>query len=416
MKASITAGLVGEKSGLEILKTSLQKCSVGLNIEAADLDAHAKPAVDVLIVNAAHLKESPQLISQKINRLGKLPFLVLIDEFSLEEAKVWSALGAADVVARDDADRIAFVLLQITQAAQEPPASHLLQTVIDAVPTPIFFKDENGAYLGCNRAFEFYVGQSADDLIGKTVYDISPKRFADVYHKADLDLIRDGGAQEYEAKVKYADGSVHDIVFNKAVFYKPDGRKGGVVGAMLDVTERKKLEEKFERWATVDPLTSTYNRRSFFRLAEAEHSRCARERQPLSLMVIDIDHFKNINDTYGHAAGDAVLVNITNTAQKVLRKHDIFARAGGEEFYVTLGNTGLGQADRIARRLSKRIADIEIAYGQHTITVTASIGVTECNLARENIEDALKRADTAMYEAKRHGRNCVISHPLRKAS
>jgi diguanylate cyclase (GGDEF)-like protein/PAS domain S-box-containing protein len=117
-----------------------------------------------------------------------------------------------------------------------------LQVVVDAIPVPIFFKDVAGTYRGCNRAFEAYIGLPRDRIIGKTVHDVAPPDLADVYAKADRALFAAGGVQTYETQVRYADGTRHHVVFNKATFPRPDGGLGGLVGTILDVTERKRAE------------------------------------------------------------------------------------------------------------------------------------------------------------------------------
>ena len=121
-----------------------------------------------------------------------------------------------------------------------------LQTLIDTLPHPIFFKDAEGRYLGCNQAFEHYIGLSRDNLVGKTVYDIAPKELADIYHKADNELFAFPQHQIYEADVRYADGSFRSVIFNKAVFFRKDGSLGGLVGGMVDITERKTAEAERE--------------------------------------------------------------------------------------------------------------------------------------------------------------------------
>ena len=117
-----------------------------------------------------------------------------------------------------------------------------LQVLIDTIPTPIFYKDAEGKYLGCNKAFETYLGMSRAELVGKSVYDIAPPRLAYIYHRADMELLRTPTVQVYESSVVYADGSVHDVVFSKAVFFDADGKAGGLVGTFLDITERRLVE------------------------------------------------------------------------------------------------------------------------------------------------------------------------------
>jgi len=117
------------------------------------------------------------------------------------------------------------------------------QTVIDAIPAPVFYKDEKGVYLGGNQAFSEFIGLPLEKIVGMTVYDVAPKDLAKIYHQADMDLIHKGGKQLYETQVRFSDGSYRDVMFHKAVFEKEDGSPGGIVGAMLDITERKAAEE-----------------------------------------------------------------------------------------------------------------------------------------------------------------------------
>lgn len=126
-----------------------------------------------------------------------------------------------------------------------------LEQVMAAIPSPVFFKDAGGRYLGCNRAFEEYVGIPRHDLIGKGVFDIAPPDLAEIYHDADLSLMRGRGVQAYEATVKYADGDYRDVLFRKAPFHSHSGEVAGIVGVMLDITEQKRLEREYRLAASV---------------------------------------------------------------------------------------------------------------------------------------------------------------------
>jgi PAS domain S-box-containing protein len=120
---------------------------------------------------------------------------------------------------------------------------NLLESLIDSIPAPMFYKDENFVYRGCNAAFEVFIGKPRDEIIGKGVYDVAPAEMADVYLQANKDLAESREIQVYDAKVRFADGTDHDVVFHKAVFDKAGGAFGGLVGVLLDITERKKAEE-----------------------------------------------------------------------------------------------------------------------------------------------------------------------------
>jgi PAS domain S-box-containing protein len=148
--------------------------------------------------------------------------------------------GILRAVARGRTEAIALA----TQATRELRTQLLFtQQLIEAIPSPVFFKDAQGRYLGCNRAFEDYVGHPRDQLVGKTVFDIAPKDLAQAYEAADRALIDKPGTQSYEASVVYArDGSRHDVLFNKATFYDTSGEIAGLVGVIVDITQRKQLE------------------------------------------------------------------------------------------------------------------------------------------------------------------------------
>jgi PAS domain S-box-containing protein len=119
-----------------------------------------------------------------------------------------------------------------------------LQRLIETISNPIFYKDRNGKYTGCNSAFEQYIGLPTEQLIGKSVYDISPKDLADVYHAKDKELLDNPGIQSYESQVRYADGIRHDVIFNTATLFDADDHVDGIVGVIVDITERKQMEDK----------------------------------------------------------------------------------------------------------------------------------------------------------------------------
>ena len=127
---------------------------------------------------------------------------------------------------------------------------NFLQSLIDTIPSPIFYKDINGVYLGCNTAFEAYIGRPKIEIVGKTVYDVAPEDLADKYHKADLALLLAPGVQSYEASVQYADGIRHNVLFTKATFFDAEGKIAGMVGVMIDITARKRAEAESVRLVT----------------------------------------------------------------------------------------------------------------------------------------------------------------------
>jgi diguanylate cyclase (GGDEF)-like protein len=181
-----------------------------------------------------------------------------------------------------------------------------------------------------------------------------------------------------------------------------------------DVTEQKVLEERLRELATKDELTGLCNRRNFIELAEIELSRSRRKSAPTSLTMLDIDHFKLVNDHFGHAVGDRALVEIARAMKETLRVSDISARLGGEEFVVLLPETNMEGALAVTERLRERVGRAEIPVGDGRLAkITVSAGIAEL-LPTEGLDALLKRADDALYLAKERGRNrTVVSGELR---
>jgi len=160
--------------------------------------------------------------------------------------------------------------------------------------------------------------------------------------------------------------------------------------------------------ATIDALTSVFNRRYFLEQAEKEMKRTRRYKSPLTVLMLDVDKFKQVNDTYGHACGDTVLTKLANICIAELRDIDFIGRLGGEEFSVCLTETTLDDALLVAERLRKSVENTVIRAGTDEINVTVSIGLTEISDADQKFSCALNRADQALYSAKEQGRNKII--------
>ncbi|MBA3032213.1 MAG: diguanylate cyclase [Gammaproteobacteria bacterium] len=169
----------------------------------------------------------------------------------------------------------------------------------------------------------------------------------------------------------------------------------------------RKTEAALRELATTDALTGVANRRQFLALAEVELARVQRFAQPAALLMLDLDHFKRINDTYGHAAGDAVLVDFAATVHDALRQVDCVSRLGGEEFAVLLTGCTVEDARMFAERLRQLVAERKVSYDEQDIEVTVSIGIASMQRADVSPESVLERADAALYRAKAAGRNRV---------
>jgi diguanylate cyclase (GGDEF)-like protein len=178
----------------------------------------------------------------------------------------------------------------------------------------------------------------------------------------------------------------------------------GVVWIVSYKVQRVLIEQ-----ASHDPLTKVLNRRALENIINVEHSRSLRSNVPMSVIMLDIDHFKRINDVFGHGRGDEVLVEVASVLTQNTRKYDSIARFGGEEFIILLPDTALDKAQVIAENLRIKIAESDFNFNpEDGIQITASFGATECNLQRDGWLKILERADHGLYQAKAAGRNRVV--------
>lgn len=182
---------------------------------------------------------------------------------------------------------------------------------------------------------------------------------------------------------------------------------GGYVAVYRDIDENKRLTEKLKDLASVDELTRLSNRRHFMELASNEFDRSRRYVRPLSVAMLDIDHFKSVNDEYGHAAGDHVLRTVSAVCREIIRDSDRMGRIGGEEFALLMPETDAASATRLAERLRQAVADLVQRFNIEEFQVTASLGVEEMSTRHQSFDDLLADADKSLYEAKNNGRNRV---------
>jgi diguanylate cyclase len=175
----------------------------------------------------------------------------------------------------------------------------------------------------------------------------------------------------------------------------------------LATEELRRQKEAAERLARVDHLTGTASRGAFMEVATAEVQRALRYNQPMSMVVIDLDHFKAINDTHGHATGDAVLLHFARTIEAEIREVDLIGRLGGEEFAVLLPNIAAGEAVQVAERMRQAVSASRLEAGGRQLRYSASFGVAQFDPRELTLASLLSRADTALYDAKRRGRDRV---------
>ncbi len=274
------------------------------------------------------------------------------------------------------------------------------ESLLDMIPGPIWFKDARGIVQSSNRAFRELFG---DDHAAITLCEEDRRSDADILSGAVEQVV-------FEAGLPAVGGELHHLLVSKCCYRDDDGHPVGVLGVITDISERMALERELRRLATIDPLTGAANRRQFMDRLTAELERARRYGHALSVVMLDIDHFKRINDTHGHAVGDEALRALVATLHGALRDVDLLGRLGGEEFAVVLPETPPVGAVEVAERLRAAVAGIGVPVAVDGIlSFTASLGVAGLDAADAGIEDLLARADRALYRAKQDGRDRVVA-------
>jgi len=297
----------------------------------------------------------------------------------------------------------------VTEALEAELKRLLLQYVTDNLSEPLFFINTEGVIEYASTAVERVYGYSAEELVGKPSAILRPD---DKVQKMDDYLARlsaSGQPEMIETEAVHQNGSRIPVELRTSPVFDSDGTYIGLSSVVYDMKDRRELEDELRRVAGTDPLTGLANRLGFRTAADHEVKRARRYSHPLSVFVTDIDHFKKVNDTYGHAAGDAALVRFADMLGWSLRRPiDLVARTGGEEFVAILPETDDEGGITAAERVRATIEQNPITYGEDTFTLTASFGVSVWDRDEEDLGEAVQRADDALYEVKETGRNKVV--------
>ncbi|MBN4003401.1 CHASE2 domain-containing protein [Nostoc sp. LPT] len=304
-------------------------------------------------------------------------------------------------------------------------SKEFLHHVINTIPDPIFVKNEQHQWIVLNEAYCRFIGYPNKLLIEKSDYDFFPIHEADVFRQQDDLVFRTQQPQEHEEEFTNADGQTHQIATKRSL-HKDSAGNFFLVGVIRDITQRKLMEEQLKRTAAElfrsnnelklkedhlrylayhDPLTGLSNRKFFAEqlyesLHWAQHNNLL-----LALLFIDLDGFKQVNDTLGHKTGDRLLMTIAERLSNSLRTSDTVSRLGGDEFTVILRAIPDDQiAGQVAEKILSSITKPIVLDG-YTIRVSASIGISVYPYNSQDSETLIKQADTAMYRAKRLGKN-----------
>ncbi|MGE5391733.1 MAG: diguanylate cyclase [Deltaproteobacteria bacterium] len=302
------------------------------------------------------------------------------------------------------------IIHDVTERKQAQEAlkysENLYRTIFQATGTASIIVDNDTTILLANDEFAKLSGYSREEIEKKMSWTkfVVPEDLERMvnYHR-ERRKSQVGVPIKYEFRFVNRSGQIFTCI--NTIGMVPGSKRS--IASVMDITERKMLENQLRILATTDPLTGAYNRRTFFELGAAEFARSLRYRHGMSVLMMDIDHFKLVNDKYGHNVGDVALSTLVANCMSILRGIDILGRLGGEEFSIILPHTSGKEAMLAAERLRQVIEKSIMESDNAVFFITVSIGVSEIKPDDLTIDDILKRADHALYKAKNNGRNRV---------
>lgn len=291
------------------------------------------------------------------------------------------------------------------------------QLLLTAIGEGVYGVDQNGLCTFINPAGLKMLGFEKAEIIAQDQHDLFHHSYKDGshYHVSECPIsmtLKDGMARNWEDWFWRKDQSGFPVSLTTAPIMKKHKPNGAVV-VFRNISEQKAKENQLRKEAHTDPLTGIANRRQFLQMATIELERFQRSGEPASLIMIDLDHFKQVNDRYGHAVGDYVLQHFTQTTRGILRNTDHFGRIGGEEFAILLTLSNMSGVSHFVKRYQQLIAQTPALSEVGEIVYTVSMGLTEFDQRDEDFESILERADQALYQAKENGRNRyeICLHP-----
>ena len=300
----------------------------------------------------------------------------------------------------------------VTDIVRHSDKLELLRNALDNISEGVMLLDADLKTHFLNRKLQEYFGVTAEQAAARPAFrelitHIRPTNTSGL-SRHDLETFH---ASRVEA-IRTANPPLADVT-------TPDGRhvrvqvsvtaNGGRLVTYCNITDLIRNAELLEKLATVDSMTGLYNRRHFMVLSEAEWSRFQRYQRPLSMLILDIDHFKSVNDRYGHAVGDEAIVSVAAACQRGKRNSDIAGRLGGEEFAILLPETDAEQALVVADRIRESISAHFLSVHKIRFNVTISVGIAAARLGMSGIDALMRAADEALYQAKEAGRNRVVT-------
>lgn len=296
----------------------------------------------------------------------------------------------------------------------------IFSQIFETLNTGLIVLDKDMTVKHWNRWMTLHSGIGADEIVGKNLFDVYPELERPHFLRNCRAVLAFGNFSFFSQKLHQylfpmpAPGSrAHEFEFMQQTCTMGPIRNGqgeidGLYLSVQDVSDMVSYQKRLVRLNQVDYLTGAYNRNFMENQLLKEIERCNRFKCQLSLLMIDVDHFKSINDNYGHQCGDAALREITRRISGKIRKTDFFIRYGGDEFCCLLTETPHQDAYLVAEQLRRIIGDFPFEFAGTSYTATISLGVASLDATDNSLEDLLKKADAALYEAKNLGRNSVV--------
>ncbi len=280
-----------------------------------------------------------------------------------------------------------------------------LRSAFDNAPTGMAVVTPEGVLTACNRALTSLVGRPASDLVGHTLFEITHQDdLADAYDSCTRMRTTDLEVLRHECRFVHSDGSTLWVLVSSARVAAEPGRPAHLIMHIQDIGERKALEAEIVHRSLHDPLTGLANRVLLFDRIGHALARADRTASPTCLFLLDLDGFKDVNDTHGHAAGDELLQQFASRLSGVLRPGDTAARLGGDEFVVLCEDTSEEQAGLIAERLRAAAAwPFDLPAGR--VAISASVGISTSADPSDDPAELVRRADVSMYAVKRARRS-----------
>jgi diguanylate cyclase (GGDEF)-like protein/PAS domain S-box-containing protein len=316
------------------------------------------------------------------------------------------------------AGQFAVIVTDTTQNKEAEEAMQLASMVYKNSSEAIMITDAENRIIAVNPAFETMTGYTLDEVRGRNPRIFKSGRHDQDFYRAMWHALNAEGHWNGEVWDKHKDGGLHVKLLTINTIKGDDGKVFRYVALFNDITERKKVEELIWEQANFDTLTRLPNRNMFHDRLGLEAKKCHRSGQPMALMLIDLDRFKEVNDALGHDKGDMLLVEAAQRISACVRESDTVSRLGGDEFTIILSELDdMGSIERIAHDIINKLAD-PFPLGAETAYVSASIGISLYPNDTNNLDALLKNADQAMYAAKNAGRNRFgyFTHDMQEAA